>query len=87
MVARLDHTIIVSRDKHASAGFLARILGLDPPRTFGHFVTVETGNGVSLDYDDALDVRRSQYRQPMHKGRSCGGQIDAGREKQRSRPQ
>ena len=56
MVAMLDHTIVASRDKHASAGFLSRILGLAPPGTFGHFVTVELGNGVSLDYDDAADV-------------------------------
>jgi len=61
MVAKLDHTIIASRDKHASASFLARILGLDPPGTFGHFVTVETGNGVSLDYDDAADVTSQHF--------------------------
>lgn len=61
MVARLDHTIVHSRAKHLSAEFLARILGLDPPGTFGHFVTVETGNGVSLDFDDADDVRPQHY--------------------------
>lgn len=61
MAVRLDHTIVASRDKHASAAFLAKILGLGPPRTFGHFVTVETGNGVALDYDDAGDVRSQHY--------------------------
>ena len=61
MVAKLDHTIVASRDKHASASFLARILGLDPPGTFGHFVTVEVGNGVSLDYDNASDVRAQHF--------------------------
>jgi catechol 2,3-dioxygenase-like lactoylglutathione lyase family enzyme len=61
MVAKLDHTIVASRDKHASASFIARILGLDPPGTFGHFVTVEVGNGVSLDYDDASEVHSQHY--------------------------
>ncbi len=61
MVAKLDHTIVASRDKQVSASFLARILGLGPPGTFGHFVTVEVGNGVSLDYDDATDVRSQHF--------------------------
>ncbi|HEX7354470.1 MAG TPA: VOC family protein [Mycobacteriales bacterium] len=61
MAVHLDHTIVHSRDKHASAAFLARILGLAPPVTVGHFVAVETGNGVSLDYDDASDVRPQHY--------------------------
>ena len=60
MAVQLDHTIIPSRDKHASAGFLARILGIGPPSVAGHFVTLEVANGVSLDYDDATDVR------PLH---------------------
>ena len=61
MVARLDHTIVASLDKHVSASFLCRILGLDPPGTFGHFVTVEVGNGVSLDYDDATDIPSQHF--------------------------
>lgn len=61
MSVSLDHTIVHSRDKHASAAFLARILGLGPPRTVGHFVALETGNGVSLDYDDAAEVTPQHY--------------------------
>lgn len=61
MAVQLDHTIVPSRDKKASAGFLARILGVGPPSTFGHFVTLEVANGVSLDYDDAADVRPHHY--------------------------
>ncbi|MGH3745263.1 MAG: VOC family protein [Mycobacteriales bacterium] len=61
MSASLDHTIVHSRDKHAAATFLARILGLDAPVSVGHFVAVETGNGVSLDYDDATDVTPQHY--------------------------
>ncbi|MGH9057192.1 MAG: VOC family protein [Acidimicrobiales bacterium] len=61
MAVQLDHTIVPSRDKHASAHFLTRLLGLDPPGEFGHFVTVEVANGVSLDYDDATDVRPQHF--------------------------
>jgi catechol 2,3-dioxygenase-like lactoylglutathione lyase family enzyme len=61
MSVSLDHTIVHSRDKHASAALLSRILGLDPPTTLGHFVAVETGNGVSLDYDDADEVTPQHY--------------------------
>jgi catechol 2,3-dioxygenase-like lactoylglutathione lyase family enzyme len=61
MVARLDHTIVSSRDKHESARFIARILGLGPPGSFGHFVTVEVGNGVSLDYAEADQVHSQHY--------------------------
>lgn len=61
MTVRLNHTIVHSRDKHASAAFVSRILGLKPPGTFGHFVTVTTGNDVSLDFDDAREVRPQHY--------------------------
>ncbi|MGH9294973.1 MAG: VOC family protein [Acidimicrobiales bacterium] len=61
MAVKLDHTIVPSRDKHASAAFITRVLGLEPPGEFGHFVTVEVANGVSLDYDDADEVRSHHY--------------------------
>ncbi|HLI15577.1 MAG TPA: VOC family protein [Acidimicrobiales bacterium] len=61
MTVRLNHTIVRSRDKHESAAFVARILGLGPPQRFGHFVTVATGNDVSLDFDDASDVQPQHY--------------------------
>ena len=61
MPVQLDHTIVPSRDKHASAGFLARILGIGPPGVFGHFVTLELDGGLSLDYDDAVDVRPQHF--------------------------
>jgi catechol 2,3-dioxygenase-like lactoylglutathione lyase family enzyme len=57
MKVELNHIIIPSRDKVASSHFLAEILGVDPPRPVSHFMTVETTNGVSLDYDDADDFR------------------------------
>lgn len=61
MAVQLDHTIVASRDKKVSADFLARILGVEAPKEFGHFMTVEVANGVSLDYDNAGDVRPQHY--------------------------
>ena len=61
MVAQLNHTIVPSRDKHRGAGFLTQILGLPATASFGHFVVVELGNGVSLDYDDRPEVPSQHY--------------------------
>lgn len=61
MSVELNHTIVHSRDKHASAAFLSEILGLGAPGSFGHFVTVATANGVSLDYDDSANIRPQHY--------------------------
>lgn len=61
MSVQLNHTIVRSRDKRGSAAFLARILGIGPPGEFSHFVTLETGNAVSLDYDDAEHVTPQHY--------------------------
>ena len=56
MSIRFNHTIVHSRDKKASATFLADILGLPTPSTFGHFLVVELENCVSLDFIDAGDT-------------------------------
>ena len=61
MAVQLNHTIVKSRDKKVAAEFLARMLGLDPPGSFGHFVTVEVANGVTLDFDDGEDIRPQHY--------------------------
>lgn len=61
MTVELNHTIIPSKDKRASAEFLADLLGLAPPTNFGPFVCVETANGVSLDYDDRMAVVPGHY--------------------------
>lgn len=61
MPVELNHTIVASRDKEAAARFVAHILGLKAPGHFAHFVTVETANGVSLDFDDAETVRPQHY--------------------------
>jgi catechol 2,3-dioxygenase-like lactoylglutathione lyase family enzyme len=53
MTVELNHTIVRSRDKGASARFLAEVLGLPAPRPFGPFLTVEVDNDVTLDFVDA----------------------------------
>lgn len=52
MAVQLDHTIIRSHDKAASAKFMTDILGLPEAKPFGHFLVVEADNGVSLDFDE-----------------------------------
>lgn len=52
MGVALDHTIVRSRDARASAAWLAELMGLPPPVTYGPFQVVELANGVSLDYAD-----------------------------------
>lgn len=61
MTVELNHTIVHSREKHAAAEFISRILGLGSPGIFGHFVSVEMANGVSLDFDDAEEIRSQHY--------------------------
>jgi catechol 2,3-dioxygenase-like lactoylglutathione lyase family enzyme len=61
MGVQLNHTIVPAQEKQASATFLAEILGLDPPKSFGPFVCVETDNGVSLDYDDRWGPEHHHY--------------------------
>ncbi len=52
MAVQLNHTIVLVRDKSASATFLADILGLKPPTSYGPFMVVEVDNGTSLDFMD-----------------------------------
>ncbi|WP_433547441.1 VOC family protein [Streptomyces sp. CA-294286] len=53
MPARLDHTIVHSRDRFASARFLTELMGAPDPKPFGPFASVLLENGVTLDYVDA----------------------------------
>ena len=50
MAIELNHTIVSVRDRQASAQFLTEILGLPAATRFGPFLTVETSNGVRLDF-------------------------------------
>lgn len=61
MAAQLNHTIVWCRDRDASAAFLARMLGLPTPTSFGPFAVVEMDNGVSLDFHATDEAVRSQH--------------------------
>lgn len=61
MAVELNHTIVPSRDKQASAAFLAGLLGLKMAPQWGPFVPIETANGVTLDYMDSDDFRPIHY--------------------------
>ena len=61
MAVQLDHTIVAARDRDASAAFLADVLGLPPPGTYGPFAVVTLANGVSLDFAAEADVRPRHY--------------------------
>ena len=61
MPVQLNHTIVAARDKRTSASFLADLLGLDPPTTYGPFAVVELTNDVSLDFVDDQQVHPRHY--------------------------
>jgi catechol 2,3-dioxygenase-like lactoylglutathione lyase family enzyme len=61
MTVQLNHTIVTARDKHASARFLADILGLTVSPQYGPFIPVEIPNGVTLDYMDTTDEITPQH--------------------------
>lgn len=61
MPAALNHTIVYSHDAASSSAFASEILGLAPPGRFGHFHTLETANGVSLDYADTAGAVTPQH--------------------------
>jgi catechol 2,3-dioxygenase-like lactoylglutathione lyase family enzyme len=50
MAKQLNHTIVHATDKEASARFLADMLGLPAPRTYGPFHVVDLDNHVELAY-------------------------------------
>ena len=53
MAVELNHIIVPARDKHASAAFLASILGVEAGTAWGPFVPLALSNGVTLDFMDA----------------------------------
>ena len=57
MSVELNHTFIPVKDKWVSAKFLADILNLEARPEWGHFVPVETANGVTLDFDTRQEFR------------------------------
>lgn len=64
MAVHLNHTIVWAHDNAASAAFLAQILGLPGPKTWGHFQIVATANGVSIDFmrkDGAISTQHYAF--------------------------
>lgn len=52
MAVQLNHTIVPSKDKEATAAFVAEILGLPAPKAFGPFMAVALDNDIALDFAD-----------------------------------
>jgi len=64
MPVDLDHLIVRSRDKRASAAFLAEMLGLPPPSAIGpggRFHAIRLAGGTSLDFADAGELFEPQH--------------------------
>ena len=61
MPVQLNHTIVAARDRHASAAFLADLLGLAGPTTYGPFAVVQLDNDVSLDFMEEAEVHPRHY--------------------------
>lgn len=56
----LDHTIVSARNKDESAQFLAEILDLPVPVSWGHFAIVQVGE-LSIDFVDATGDIQSRH--------------------------
>ena len=52
MAIELNHTIVPSHNKEASASFFARIFGLRYDGLTGHFAPVRVNDSLTLDFDD-----------------------------------
>jgi catechol 2,3-dioxygenase-like lactoylglutathione lyase family enzyme len=61
MSAQLNHTIVLCRDRQASAGFLAGILGRPAPARSEPFEVVPLDNGVSLDFMETQGAVEAQH--------------------------
>lgn len=55
MAVEFNHTLIACRDKKRSSDFLAEMLGLPEPKSFGIFLCVDLANGASLDFMEVGD--------------------------------
>ena len=50
MPVTFNHSILAAKDRHASAKFMADILGLAEPTTWGPFTSVELDGGVTIQF-------------------------------------
>jgi catechol 2,3-dioxygenase-like lactoylglutathione lyase family enzyme len=60
-MAELNHTIVWSRNKKASARFFTEMFGRPEATEFSHFLVVEMDNGVSLDFAETRRQIVSQH--------------------------
>ncbi len=61
MAITLDHTIVPSHDKEASAKFFARIYGLSYEGPAGHFAPVKVNDTLTLDFDNSDQFESHHY--------------------------
>lgn len=62
MALVLNHTIVRAKDQRASAGFFARIMGLEVDKNNAtHFATVQVNDNLFFDFDDQREVVREHY--------------------------
>ncbi len=61
MPVHLDHTIVPTHDKEASARWFAEIMGLEYKGPWGHFAPVQIDEYLSLDFDSSEDFQTSHY--------------------------
>ena len=63
MAIKLNHTIVHSSDKRASAEFFASLFNRPAPVAFGPFLDVEVDNEVTLAFLDAdgMEVQMQHY--------------------------
>jgi catechol 2,3-dioxygenase-like lactoylglutathione lyase family enzyme len=53
MPVTFNHRILAARDRHESARFLANILGLAEPTSWGPFAQVQLDAGVSIQFAES----------------------------------
>jgi len=68
MPVRLNHTIVHCTDPQASASFLADVLGLPAPTSFGPFSVVQVENDVSMDFLAGGPVHPQHYAYLVDEG-------------------
>jgi catechol 2,3-dioxygenase-like lactoylglutathione lyase family enzyme len=59
---KLNHMLVPSKDKVASADFFAEIMGLERGEV-GHFAPVKLSDGLTLDFADINDVDLWKHEQ------------------------
>lgn len=63
-MAQLDHLIVPSRDREASATFLAELLGVEHGESIGIFSAVYVNDTLTIDFGDAdeFDIHHDATR-------------------------